>query len=246
MLISEIFGVTIQAEGLRVGIPSIFIRFAKCNLKCSGFGVKYLTSKGIRYGCDTYYAVDKEFKMVWQDMTLADIYHQIDKITQNISYIPDIVITGGEPLLYWGNAEFQELLKHYFKKGFHITIETNGTIDIQITKRYQKAILFSISPKLSNSNERYSSRIKKDILSKILLANKDSYTKFVVANENDIFEIKEILWGLPKRTVFIMPLSSSSADISKNSEAIINLATKYGFRYSDRLHIRVWDKKKGV
>ena len=57
--INEIFGLTIQGEGKRVGKPSVFIRFSKCNFTCSGFSVKYTNEEGIeKLGCDTFYAVD--------------------------------------------------------------------------------------------------------------------------------------------------------------------------------------------
>jgi ribosome-binding ATPase YchF (GTP1/OBG family) len=41
--VSEIFGPTIQGEGQKIGTPSVFVRFGKCNFDCSGFGVEYTT-----------------------------------------------------------------------------------------------------------------------------------------------------------------------------------------------------------
>ena len=35
-------------------------------------------------------------------------------------------------------------------------------------------------------------------------------------------------------------------EINENCESIINLAIKNGYKYCDRLHIRVWDNKRGV
>ena len=35
--INEIFGPTIQGEGLYIGTPVMFVRFAECNLQCSIF-----------------------------------------------------------------------------------------------------------------------------------------------------------------------------------------------------------------
>jgi organic radical activating enzyme len=63
LYLSECF-YSLQGEGKRVGIPSIFIRFTGCNMECQGFGVKYndpITGE-LKYGCDSYYAVDKSFK----------------------------------------------------------------------------------------------------------------------------------------------------------------------------------------
>jgi len=43
-----------------------------------------------------------------------------------------------------------------------------------------------------------------------------------------------------------MPLGDTAEVIDKNSASVIELAIKKGFKYSDRLHIRVWNNKRGV
>ncbi|XPV54750.1 MAG: hypothetical protein ACNI3H_07580 [Halarcobacter ebronensis] len=43
-----------------------------------------------------------------------------------------------------------------------------------------------------------------------------------------------------------MPMGDKTQEMNKNSEAVINLALENGFKYCDRLHIRVWDNKRGV
>lgn len=155
--INEIFGPTIQGEGKLVGTPSVFIRFGKCNFTCEGFNVEYETPSGIKKcACDSYFAVDKEFKDTWTKYkSYEDIVSEVDKLTNlyNYDYKMDIVITGGEPLLYWSKKEFQELLKHYINEGHQVTIETNASLNLNFTESYQKEILFSMSVKLSNSLE---------------------------------------------------------------------------------------------
>ena len=109
--VNEIFGPTIQGEGKLVGNLSIFIRFGKCNFKCVGFNVEYETPSGVKKcACDSYYAVDMEFKNSWKSYeNYLDIVNEVDKLLENCNYKNrvDIVITGGEPLLYWNNQEFQ-------------------------------------------------------------------------------------------------------------------------------------------
>jgi organic radical activating enzyme len=78
---------------------------------------------------------------------------------------------------------------------------------------------------------------------------KESYLKFVIGNdflENAIVEIEDILKNIPQCEVYLMPLGDSSEAIDINSEKVVNLAIKYGFKYSDRLHIRIWNNKRGV
>ncbi len=246
--VNEIFGPTIQGEGKLVGTPSIFIRFGKCNFKCEGFNVEYETPSGIKKcSCDSYYAVDMAFKEQWQQMNADEIIKEVLLLEPN--YKIDIVITGGEPLLYWKNEEFQKLLKHYIENNYKVTIETNGSLNIDLTETYQKQILFSMSVKLSNSLEPLKKRVNVNTLTKIITQTEGSYLKFVIDEgfkEEANIEIQNILSSIPKVDVFLMPMGDTAEQINKNSEAVINLAIENGYKYCDRLHIRVWDNKRGV
>ncbi len=251
--INEIFGPTIQGEGKLVGTPSVFIRFGKCNFKCVGFNVEYETPSGIKKcACDTYYAVDPEFKESWTKYkTYDEIVNEVDKLTNlyDYDYKMDIVITGGEPLLYWNKKEFQNLLKHYINNGHQVTIETNASLNLNFTEEYQKKILFSMSVKLSNSLEPLKKRVNYETLEKVLTNTKDSYLKFVINKDfmqKAQEEIKTILSNIPRCEVYLMPMGDDAKTINENDEAVINMAIKNGFKYCDRLHIRVWNNKRGV
>ncbi len=246
--INEIFGPTIQGEGKLVGTPSIFIRFGKCNMRCEGFNVEYETPSGVKKcSCDSFYAVDPAFKETWYKMNCKDIIKKVEELKPN--YNVDIVITGGEPLLYWKDSEFQNLLKYYIQNNYKVTIETNASLDIQLEEEYQRKLLFSMSVKLSNSQEPLKKRVNINTLSKILNNTKDSYLKFVIDKnfkEKATLEIKQILSQIPKTEVYLMPMGDSAKQINENCEEVIHMAIKNGFKYCDRLHIRVWDNKRGV
>ncbi len=250
LAVNEIFGPTIQGEGKKIGTISTFIRFGKCNMRCPGFGVEYETPSGIKKcSCDSFYAVDPSFKDKWDNYTSAEqIIKEVEKFLPPNNKA-DIVITGGEPLLYWRDEEFQKLLKYYIENGYAVTIETNGSLDIELTQEYQKQILFSISVKLSNSGESEKKRININTLTNIIDFCDDSYLKFVIGADfldQASTEIDDILNKIPKVETYIMPLGDDAYTIDKNSEAVINLAINKGFKYSDRLHIRVWNNKRGV
>ena len=251
--INEIFGPTIQGEGKLVGTPSVFIRFGKCNFNCVGFEVEYETPSGVKKcGCDSFYAVDKEFKDSWTNYkSYEEIVKEVDTLTKQSSslYKMDIVITGGEPLLYWNKDEFQKLLKHYIEEGHQVTIETNASLNLNFDYEYQEKIIFSMSVKLSNSLESLKKRINYETLNKILTKTKDSYLKFVIDTnilENAKNEIETILENVPKTQVYLMPLGDTAESINENCEEVIQMAIDYGYIYCDRLHIRVWDNKRGV
>jgi organic radical activating enzyme len=245
----EIFGPTIQGEGKYIGNPSVFIRFGGCNMTCSGFGVEYETPSGIKkLSCDSFHASDNLFKDQWTKYkTSQDLINVVDKILP--SYKINIVLTGGEPLLYWNNNEFQKFMKFYIDNGYHITIETNGSLDILLKEQWQKKILFSISVKLSNSGEKITKRLNINTLNNIINFVDDVYLKFVVDNKflsKVQEEIDSILLYIPDVEVYLMPLGDTSDILDNNCLDVIEMAIKNGFKYSDRLHIRVWNNKRGV
>jgi organic radical activating enzyme len=248
--ITEIFGPTIQGEGKKLGTPSIFIRFGKCNMTCQGFEVEYETPSGAKkYSCDSYYAVDSEFKEQWDKYENFENIVEVVRKLEPKNYKPDIVITGGEPLLYWRDNEFQKLLEYYVNNHYSVTIETNATINIDITKDFQKKILFSMSVKLSNSIEPLKKRVDSIALTNIIQNIDNKYLKFVISKDfinTAKEEIEEILKNIPKVDVYLMPMGDSVDTLNSNSEAVIDFAVQNGYMYSDRLHIRVWNDKRGV
>ena len=247
--INEIFGPTIQGEGKYTGNPSVFIRFGKCNMQCPGFEVEYETPSGIKKcSCDSFYASDIAFRDEWKKYKTSG-----ELITEVSKYLPkykvDIVITGGEPLLYWNDKEFQTFMKYYIDNGFKITIETNASLNIELLEVWHKEIVFSMSVKLSNSGERLSKRVNINTLNNIIEASQDSYLKFVVDKEfihNATKEIDEIVRQISPCEVYLMPLGDTSEIIDNNCLSVIELALDKGYKYSDRLHIRVWNNQRGV
>lgn len=94
--IVEIFE-TLQGEGFNTGMPSIFIRFGKCNLACPW--------------CDTNYNQ-------YQSKTLNEIMHIVRNFTAR-----NIIITGGEPTI---QPNIEQLLNTLKREGYFIAVETNG------------------------------------------------------------------------------------------------------------------------
>lgn len=247
--INEIFGPTIQGEGKYTGNPSVFVRFGKCNMQCPGFEVEYETPSGIKKcSCDSYYASDSAFRDEWKKYKTAE--ELISEVARFLpTYKTDIVLTGGEPLLYWKDKEFQKFMKHYIDNNIKITIETNASINIDLFESWHEKLVFSMSVKLSNSGENISKRINVNTLNKIIQTSTDSYLKFVVDKEfipRAKEEIDQIIQQIPLCEVYLMPLGDTSEIIDKNSLSVIELALEKGYKYSDRLHIRVWNNKRGV
>lgn len=252
--IVEIF-YSIQGEGARI-VPSVFIRSALCNFKCKGFNCSKTSPLGnIISGCDTIRAVDHEFKDSWKNYTsYEELIEEVENILPHYSrhniLKPDIVWTGGEPLIYWKDDIMQRTLSHYISRDHQITIETNGSLSIDFCREYQKKIMFSISTKLSNSGEPEHKRINIDNITNIIENCPKSYLKFVTSKEtwdSDWKEIRSILKSIPVfANVFLMPMGENQEQLQINTSFVFQKCIDLGFMYSDRLHIRAFNDKEGV
>lgn len=256
--VDEIFP-ALQGEGVRMGVPSVFVRTGGCNLTCSGFGCKAISpiDGSIILGCDSIHAVNaKHFKHTWtyydssRDL-INEIIHNLPDTSNGNAELPDIIFTGGEPILHHRDEVLIGTLEYFISRGHKVWFETNGTIDIDFSK-YEvfKNVSFSMSVKMSASGEPIHKRWRPDVVNKYLKYTKDSYFKFVLSKEsieNETNEIFEFLEQVPTfGTVYCMPKGETSAEVESNSKAVYEFAFNNGLRYSDRLHIRVYNDLRGV
>ncbi len=243
---------SIQGEGKYAGVPSYFLRTGGCNLNCPGFGAEYEVDGEVRLGCDTYFAVDSSYAKSW--IKVEDAQTLIEKLQnefQNIGYKPDMVITGGEPLMYHTDSTFYNVLEWLVAEGIQVTFETNGTMEIDFEKYpAYKECIFALSLKLANSGEPAQKRIVPKALKNVQIHAKEAFLKFTIDAElvkttaiDEITAIREIL---PQLEVYCMPVGESRDTIWKNDKAVFEFCMKHNFRYSDRLHIRVFDTTQGV
>ena len=221
-------------------------------MKCEGFGCIESAPDGSEVlGCDTVYAVNKEhFSQNWIPITktqellnVLDIYELPNAV--------DIVLTGGEPLIYANDEIFVKFLEELIEAGHQITFETNGSIAVDFEKYpVYKECIFALSIKLSNSNEPLAKRVRGDIIYSIASNAKEAFFKFSIDAESITLgledEISEIIIHAPKTKVYCMPLGGNKEEVESNTEPLIEFCKAKGYNFSDRLHIRIWDINKGV
>lgn len=227
--VNELFA-SLQGEGKLAGVPSTFVRTSGCNLRC--------------WYCDSYHT-SWEPTGAW--MAVEEIREQV------ASRDPDhLVLTGGEPVIHDAAVDLLGAVE------MHTTVETNGTryVDADID-------LASISPKLANSTptpdrdpagdgewaDRHDERrIDHDALTRLI----DSYEfqlKFVVADESPVDEIESLLADLRGSTtreirdadVLLMPEGATRERLDETRTVAARLAEEYGYRYTPRIHVDLWN-----
>jgi len=243
---------SIQGEGRYVGTPSLFFRFGGCNMKCEGFGCSEKAPDGVSVlGCDTVYAVNKEhFAKTWIPITKVDELLSVLELYELPNAV-DIVLTGGEPLIYANEPLFVAFLEALHARGHQITFETNGSLNVDFEKYpIYKECVYALSVKLENSAEPLSKRVRGDVIFNIASHAKDAFFKFSIDRDSINLaledEIESICMHAPNTKVYCMPLGGSKAEVEANTEPLIEFCKAKGYNFSDRLHIRIWDENKGV
>jgi 7-carboxy-7-deazaguanine synthase len=246
--ISETFA-SIQGEGKLTGVPSFFVRTSGCNLRCAW--------------CDTPYASwDPEGPV----RTVEDIVREAVGVRERRG-VRHAVLTGGEPMLPPAIVPLTAALRD---EGFHITIETAGTI-----VRPVACDLMSLSPKLANSTpagdprdpsgawaERHEQRrLNPDALRMLwqgsaeLPKTWDRQCKFVVKGEADLPEIEAVLAMLdegraasertPPSDIMLMP-EGTKVPSPETRDAVQQICMRTGYRYCTRLHIDLYGDTRGT
>lgn len=250
----------IQGEGDRAGYPSVFIRLAGCNFTCSGFGCKEvspLDNETIITGCDSIHSVNaKHFKHTWEKLTGNEVVNQMNELMKNqlgfgnpYAEAPDIVISGGEPMIHHTNEDLHFVINYYSSRGHKVYVETNGTQKVDFEKYpVWKKVVFTLSVKMKNSGESIEDRFKPDVVTDYLQNTNGSTFKFVL---DKTLEAKDELEAFLKTVaifapVYLMPQGGTIAEIEESAKPVYEYAMSQGYRYSDRLHIRVWNDLRGV
>ena len=115
--IAEIFA-SVQGEGLRLGEPTIFVRLAGCNLRCSFCDTKYAWTGG-------------------KERTREEVLAEVRRLRMDFP-AAWVCLTGGEPLL----QDISGLVRDLKKEGLKVQAETNGTVDRLLAVEW-----YTVSPK---------------------------------------------------------------------------------------------------
>ena len=228
--IAELFCDTLQGEGFSTGIPSTFLRLQGCTLKCSF--------------CDTLTVWPYGNQYSFQE--IFDLFESVDLISK-FSNGQHLILTGGSPLKQEDRlVKFIEAFISKYKFRPYIEIENEAVLVPSGIVKYIDQ--WNNSPKLENSDMKFNARIKeKALLAVSKLPN--SWFKFVITTSKDWEEIENtfIKTGyVKKEQIILMPEGQTQQELIKTRELTAELAIENKVRFTDRLHITIWNKKTGV
>lgn len=224
LVVSELFGPTVQGEGASLGRRCSFLRLMGCNLACSW--------------CDTPYTWDasrfdlrKEgVRRTWTDIVDTVLGHDTDLL----------VITGGEPLLHQRQRAWMSVLRCMSVATVQVEVETNGTV-VPAPETVQYVTRFNVSPKLAHAGMENDRREIPEALTALLRTEKAVF-KFVCRTAADVDETAR--WarrsGIPPRLVWVMPEGTTGAAVCDHLATIADPAVAAGFNLTTRLHTLAW------
>ncbi|NHC40628.1 7-carboxy-7-deazaguanine synthase QueE [Bacillus sp. MM2020_1] len=235
----EIFGPTIQGEGMVIGQKTMFVRTAGCDYSCSW--------------CDSAFTWDGSAKDDIQLMTAEEIWAELKRIGgDNFSFI---TISGGNPALLKNLDVFIDLLR---ENDIKVGIETQGS-------RWQDWFLnideLTISPKPPSSRMVTNFEILDSIFQNL---NDNEFKhqvslKVVIFDEADL-EYAKMVHNRYADIPFYLQVGNDDITNFNNNELIQKLLLKYEWlvncvvadqqlndvKVLPQLHALLWGNKRGV
>ncbi|PFK05224.1 7-carboxy-7-deazaguanine synthase QueE [Bacillus cereus] len=231
----EIFGPTIQGEGMVIGQKTMFIRTAGCDYSCTW--------------CDSAFTWDGSAKGQIRQMTSQEIWNELIAVgSDNFSHV---TISGGNPVLLKNLGDLISLLK---KKNIRIALETQGSIWRDWLLHVDE---ITLSPKPPSSNMKTNFEILSDILHKLQIKN--CSLKIVVFNDEDFLYAKEIHKRYPN-IPFFLQVGNDNIKLKDDTLLIKQLLAKYKWlidktlqcnemndvKVLPQIHTLIWGNKRGV
>lgn len=233
--VMEIFGPTIQGEGMVIGQKTMFVRTAGCDYACSW--------------CDSSFTWDGSGKHLIKQMEPEEIWTELKKLGgDGFSFV---TISGGNPALLKNLDGLITLLK---QNQIKIALETQGS---KWQDWFYEIDELTISPKPPSSGMSTNFDVLSNILDKV--KNQHISLKVVVFDDQDYEYAKEVHKHYPT-IPFFLQVGNDDSQTTDHDYLVKKLLTKYTWlidkvmadcelknvRVLPQLHTYVWGNKRGV
>ncbi|MGD6833631.1 7-carboxy-7-deazaguanine synthase QueE [Sutcliffiella halmapala] len=231
----EIFGPTVQGEGMVIGRKTMFVRTAGCDYQCSW--------------CDSAFTWDGSAKADILLLNPKEILERLIEIGGN--KFNHVTISGGNPALLKKMGELVQLLH---QNNIQVALETQGS-------RWQDWLCdiddLTISPKPPSSMMETDFNVLDDIIKRIKV--EQTSLKVVVFNKDDLAYAKKVHNRYPQLSFFVQ-VGNEDIATEDNDKLIQKLLAQYEWlieevmqdeelnnvRVLPQLHTLVWGNKRGV
>ncbi|MDN5709655.1 MAG: 7-carboxy-7-deazaguanine synthase QueE [Planococcus sp. (in: firmicutes)] len=231
--VMEVFGPTIQGEGMVMGQKTMFVRTAGCDYSCSW--------------CDSKFTWDGTGKSVM--MTADEIAQQLDELGKDA--FSHVTISGGNPALHKGIAELVALCQ---ENGWRTAVETQGSIWQDWLPEIDEV---TVSPKPPSSGMILDYSKLDAMLGK--LSSAQASLKVVVFDEADFFFAEQLHLRYPSFPFFLQ-VGNDDTQTTEDEKLVQHLLERYQWlidkhlvstalndaKVLPQLHTLLWGNKRGV
>ncbi|MFD2117325.1 7-carboxy-7-deazaguanine synthase QueE [Paenibacillus yanchengensis] len=233
----EIFGPTVQGEGMVIGRKTMFVRTAGCDYRC--------------VWCDSAFTWDGSGKDRIRMMTASQIVDEL--ISLGGERFNHVTISGGNPALL---AQLTPLIQVCHEQQWTVALETQGS-------RYQPWFLeideLTISPKPPSSTMETDWEVLDEIVTTLTENNRQFCLKVVIMDELDFTYAKQVHQRYDN-VPFYVQVGNDHIEEQDTKQLLMYLLERYewlveqvmnddvlrGVYVLPQLHTWLWGNKQGV
>lgn len=236
--VMEIFGPTIQGEGMVIGQKTMFVRTAGCDYACSW--------------CDSKFTWDGSEKDQITMMSAEAIMDELDRIAKG--RYQHVTISGGNPGLL---KHLGTLVDKLHECGVKVALETQGS-------KWQDWFLnideLTLSPKPPSSLMKTDFHVLDTIIQRLETKQKGSFSiKVVIFNDEDLAYATELHKKYPTADWYLQ-VGNDDIDTTDSTQLVQYLLRKYealidtvmeseelnNVKVLPQLHTYLWGNLRGV
>lgn len=224
--INEIFGPTIQGEGIMIGSPTVFVRTQGCDMNCSW--------------CDTKYALPR-ISPDMSKMTVEEVVDAVDDIRQGVEWV---TLSGGNPVLH----DLGLLVRGFHEADMSVALETQGTI---YRTWVEECDLITVSPKAPSSGSTFTESMSHNL--DRFMSLDFAALKIVVANDEDLDFVRSLKRKYEYAPMCVQPCNEVGVDTIETlldklkwlTEKVVNDEELGNVVILPQLHVLMYGNQRG-